>query len=288
MEATDLFRTFLGVLTTAQLLEAGIARPAIERAVAAGRVRRLRRGWFAWNAHPDALSAVARSGCVSCLTALGRHGAWLPRGSALHCRLADGQRDRVAGALKGCRPFGANPAVARAIDDVETAFRCALRCAGAEDLVAVADSLVHRRIATLEQLRAWSTGAPASRRRLLDLVDAAAESGTESMVRLRIRCRTQVVLWRGRRVDLLVGDRLIIECDSVEHHTDRDAYQRDRRYDRIHVSQGYLVVRLTWQQVHDEWPAIEQDILAIVRRGDHRWRGARSIGQSGASAPHAG
>lgn len=292
MDQVELFRNFLGVLSTAQLLEAGVGPSAIRRSVAADRVQRLRRGWYAWQPHADAVRAIAQAGCVSCIDALDHHGAWRPNGPRRHVRVSeerrrtrgarrqvrvsDEQRRTRGGKVRACRPYGENPAVTPALDDLETAFRCALRCADREQLVAIADSLVHLELATLAQLRAWAASAPSARRRWLDLVEGHAESGTESMVRLRLRALglalgIQVPMWRGRRVDILIGDRLIVECDSVAHHTDLEAYQRDRRYDRMHVAQGYLVIRLTWQQIHDDWPAIERDILAIIRRGDHRW-----------------
>lgn len=288
MDATDLFRAFLGILTTAQLLAAGVPRAALERSLASGRVERVRRGWIAW--HPDsaALEAVRRGGCVSCLDALEHLGAWRPRGPRGHVRLPEERRRARCRPGRACRPYGDNPPVAASIDDLETAFRCALRCADREQLVAVADSLLHLGLATAASLRGWAASAPLERRQWLDLVDRLAESGTESMVRLRLRAlglaqRVQVRIPPGR-VDLLVGDRLIIECDSAKHHTDLEAYQRDRRRDRAHLAQGYLVLRLTWEQIHDEWPSIEQDILAIVRRGDHRWprRSSRSSASAGA------
>lgn len=285
MSIAELFRDHLGVLTTEQLLAAGVQRAAIERAIARGSLERLRRGWIAWQPDPRARTAVLHGGCVSCMSALALGGAWLPRGEHGHERLAKASRDRLPAARRGCRPYGGDPPVRTSVDDLSTAFRCALRCAAREQLVAIADSLVHLRLATVAELRAWADGAPLERQHWLDLVDGRAESGTESMVRLRLRSlgillRVQVPLWRGRRVDLLVGDRLIIECDSSAFHTDLVAYQRDRRYDRRHLAEGFLVLRLTWEQIHDEWPAIERDILAIVRRGDHRWSRAPREGSA--------
>ncbi len=275
MDVIDQFRTYLGVLTTAQVLSAGVSRAAIAQAVAAGRVQRLRRGWIAWQAEPAALAAVELGGCISCLDALEHLGAWRPRGRVGHVRFPEERRRRRGGAARGCRPYGGNPPVATSVDDLETAFRCAMRCCDREELIAVADSLVHRGLARVESLRTWAATAPLERRLWLDLVDSRAESGTESMVRVRLRAlglalRVQVSIAPGR-VDLLIGDRLIVECDSAKYHTDPDAFQRDRRRDRAHLAKGYLVVRLTWEQIHDEWPAIERDILAIIRRGDHRW-----------------
>lgn len=288
MEVVDQFRAFLGVLTTAQVLSAGVPRAAIARSIEAGRVERLRRGWLAWHAEPAARAAVELGGCVSCLDALEHLGAWRPRGGSDHVRFPEERRRRRGGTAGGCRPYGDNPLVAASVDDLETAFRCALRCCDREELIAVADSLVHRELATLESLRAWAATAPLERRRWLDLVDARAEAGTESMVRLRLRAlglavRIQVRIEPGR-VDLLIGDRLIVECDSAKYHTDPEAFQRDRRRDRAHLAKGYLVVRLTWEQIHEEWPAIERDILAIIRRGDHRWprRSSRSSAPAGA------
>ncbi|SJN17834.1 endonuclease domain-containing protein [Luteococcus japonicus] len=110
------------------------------------------------------------------------------------------------------------------------------------------------------------------------LIDAA-ESGTETMVRLRLRAKgvqlkPQVWLRKDTRVDFLVGERLVIEVDSREHHTGEERYQADRRRDLELRSMGYIVVRLTYQQVVHDWPATEQALLAMIRRGD-QWWGAR-------------
>lgn len=159
-----------------------------------------------------------------------------------------------------------------AVDDVETAFRCVLRCGSDEDIIVIADSLLHRRDATRDALERWMRDAPARVRALLASVDVA-ESGLESIVRVRlracgIRVRTQV--WIGRRrVDLLIGDRLVVECDGAEHHAAWEAHAADRARDRALVAAGYVVVRVTYRQVIDEWDAVLQDLLAVVRRRGH-------------------
>lgn len=162
------------------------------------------------------------------------------------------------------------------VDDLETAVRSALRCGDREALVVVLDSLLHRRLAMMDELRTWAADAPARVRGVLAVLDGRAESGTESMVRFRlwrrrVGVRIQVRVLPGMRVDLLIGERLVIECDSREHHTDSAAYERDRERDRRLVARGFLVLRLSYRQIHEDWPAIERDILAIIRRGDHRF-----------------
>ncbi|MFC7431944.1 MULTISPECIES: endonuclease domain-containing protein [unclassified Agrococcus] len=262
----------LGVLSTSQLAELGLARHHRDAAVAQGGLVQVRRGWYAAaDADPAVVAAVRAEGCVACASALRLHGVWVPESmGAGHVRHARHRREQ---GRRGCLPYGPNPPVRAAVDDVETAFRCALRCGSREDVVVLADSLLHRRLATHGDLAAWSSEAP---RRVAALLSATAwaESGVESIVRVRLRVRrigvrTQVQIgpWR---VDLVVGDRLVVECDGAEHHGDWRAHAADRARDRGLVAAGYLVVRLTYRQVIDDWPAVEQDLLALVRRGAHR------------------
>ena len=261
----------LGVLTAAQLLQLGWSRWEIERAVQQQTLIRLRPGWFAQaGADAHVASAVRKGGCLACASALQARGVWTPEALERdHVRYG-----RRAG-QRGCAPYGVAHAVSAAVDDIDMAFRCVLRCGSAEEVVVVADSLLHLKLATRAELQRWVEEAPLRLRLLLDKVDEA-ESGTETMVRLRLRAlgigvRTQVSLWPGMRVDLLVGARLVIECDSEKHHASWAQQQADRARDRELVARGYLVVRLTYRQIHDQWPAIERDVLAVVRRGDHRW-----------------
>ncbi|WP_344339804.1 endonuclease domain-containing protein [Agrococcus versicolor] len=143
-------------------------------------------------------------------------------------------------------------------------------------MTVVADSLLHLRLATRDELETWSATAPARMRRALDRVDVA-ESGLESMVRLRlrsrnVRVRTQVRI-EDMRVDLLVGDVLVVECDGGEHHATWAAQAADRARDRRLTTLGFTVVRLTYGQIVDDWDAVEADLLSLVRRRAHRARG---------------
>lgn len=267
-----------GILTRTQMLSIGWTQPQLEQAVATGRLVRVRPGWFAGEpVDPEVLAAVRAFGCTSCFSALRLHGVWVPEGKGAHVRLPrHRQRRRVAGQPKRCRPFGVQPPVASAIDSLELAFRCVLRCGSREEIVVVIDSILQRQLASRRMLEGWMEDAPAATRALLAVADRRSESGTESMVRFRLwrrrlATRIQVRVMEGIRVDLLIGDRLIIECDSREHHTEADAYEGDRRRDRRLIARGFIVMRLTYRQIHDEWPEIEREILAIVRRGDHRW-----------------
>ena len=69
-------------------------------------------------------------------------------------------------------------------------------------------------------------------------------------------------------VDVLIGDRLVLELDSREHHLGKQ-YHEDRRRDLELTAQGFLVLRITYERVMFDWDSIERVILAVVRRGDH-------------------
>lgn len=66
----------------------------------------------------------------------------------------------------------------------------------------------------------------------------------------------------------------MIEVDNRAHHTGEDNYRRDRDRDLRLRALGFIVVRLTYEQVMYRWGEVEPALLAMVRRGD-QWWGAR-------------
>lgn len=120
---------------------------------------------------------------------------------------------------------------------------------------------------------------PASKRRLIDHADPRCDSGLETIARMlprgkRIPHRTQAYIRGVGRVDLLIGDRLVVELDGAEFHMDKTDFAEDRRRGFELVMRGYLVVRLTYDMVVHDWERVRADLLAI-ERGEHRW-GARA------------
>lgn len=269
-----------GIARTRDLKEQGIDGNLIARAVASGTLERLRPGWYATVGADESVKRAVRSGgALTCASAIAFHGGWDVTAGVLHVRRDHNRTMPLPAGLKRCHALSSRfeVAPAQAVDDLATALSAAWRCLDREDLIVVCDSLVHRKICTVGDIRsAW--GWVRGREDRLALIDAA-ESGTETMVRLRLRAKgvqlkPQVWLRKDTRVDFLVGERLVIEVDSREHHTGEERYQADRRRDLELRSMGYIVVRLTYQQVVHDWPATEQALLAMIRRGD-QWWGAR-------------
>ena len=167
------------------------------------------------------------------------------------------------------------------MDDVPTALRHAVRCLDDEGLVVVCDSVLNRGLLSLEQIERLLAPAPRRVLRLLDRCDGRAESGPESMVRLRLRSRTvrvrpQVVIDGVGRGDLLVGRGLIIEIDGFVFHGDRSGFERDRLRDVRAHELGYTPLRFTYRQVVYDWPETECAIMNAIHAGAHH-RPARRV-----------
>ncbi|GEK79459.1 endonuclease domain-containing protein [Agrococcus baldri] len=272
----DLPAAHVGVLSRSQILTAGGTDREIRLAVAAGTIRRLRAGWYAWpTAEPDVVRAIAAGGVVSCVTALAVLGVWVPADGRVHLRRSRRLRGPgVAAGLSACDLSHRRSArTTSAVDGVLDALAAAAGCLASDMLTVVIDSVLHLGLATRDELEQLWAHAPRAVRRALDAADGTAESGTETLVRLRLLrlgLSVEPQVWIGRkRVDFLLGERLIIEVDSRAWHLDAQAYERDRERDRQLAALGYHVIRLTYSQVLDDWASVEADILAIVSRGDH-------------------
>ena len=263
-------RTPAGICRTRDLIAAGWSGHDIQRARSAGSLVRLRQGWYS---HPRADERAARAvragGALGCASALAFHGAWDVSGTTVHVHTDHNHTAPLPSGLIRCP--GTEPddrAPVQAVDDLETALRTASRCLDDELFTTCCDSLLHRRMMTMEQMARTLRGRPGPLAALQQC--DRSESGTETLVRLRlrrrgVRVRTQVVVQGIGRVDLLVGERLVIEVDSRAHHTGEERYRADRARDLALMARGFLVIRLTYEQVMFDWPATEALVLDVVR-----------------------
>ncbi|BDD81211.1 hypothetical protein TPB0596_09740 [Tsukamurella pulmonis] len=281
-----------GVVSRRALLRNGADAAEIEKLRSSGTITGIRPGWYAVSdARPVVVAAVTAGAAVTCVSALSFHsGVWLPPGrAATHLRWP---RHLVKQRThRRCRAFRTLPAPIRAVDPLPLALLCAANCLPDEEMVAVLDSVLRRADPmSVDDLQELFAGAPQRISRLLGLLDPAAESGTESITRYRLHClgirvRSQVRLPWGR-VDLLVGDKLVIECDSEDFHGG-SRRRADLRRDRIAVRGDYRVMRIDYQDVMSDWAAVREDILDIVRTDRHLGR-TRRFGTEIASEPESG
>jgi very-short-patch-repair endonuclease len=261
------------IYSTRRLRDGGLSARQISRQVASGRLTRLRRGVYAGEgADPLVESAVRIGGRLTCVSALAHYGVWTMPFPDVHVRVASGV---VASRGPDRRLHWTHDRLddARWIDDPLTALALAVECLDLRAAVVVIDSVVNRRILDADVVVRMLLTTPRGRR-LLKLHDGRAESGIETLARLalrsrNLRVRTQVEIAGIGRVDLLIGDRLILETDGREWHAD---FERDRARDRALVARGYLVIRASYRQVMTEWALVEEQILTLVRRREHLWR----------------
>lgn len=58
--------------------------------------------------------------------------------------------------------------------------------------------------------------------------------------------------------------RVIVELDGRAHHDARTAFERDRARDRALAVAAWVVVRVTWRQLHCEPEALVVDLRALL------------------------
>jgi very-short-patch-repair endonuclease len=253
-----------------------VNRRELDALVAAKLLARPRRGWYAMpNAPHDFVRAVSVGGQVSCISALRVRGVWCVDDHRLHVSVPS-NATRVKGAdllvHYNARP-GANHSVVA--DDTVHALAHAFSCQSRENVIVALNSALNLRRIRESQLPEIQALVARKYWPYFGAVDGTCESGLETkcvlrLRRLNLRVRTQVLIPRVGRVDVVVGDRLVVELDGIGFHTG-DAVKRDRRRDLELHRLGYLVLRVDYGMVMDEWDNVEEVIRLYVSRREHRW-----------------
>lgn len=290
LSLTETIRERGGLAATHELLAAGFHKKALTFAMHHGIVIRVRQGWYCTpDVHPLLQQGIRVGGRLGCISGAGLHGMWSPPDENLHvsvdhndCRLRsprDMRRRLSRAASDVTTHWNSRPrAGSRLILDPIACLAEVARCQPVEYTVAIADSALRatdRWSPPLLTRGAWQTLVDSipSRTRLLGLADGICESGTESvtwirLARHRLPLRRQIWI-DGRRVDFLLGRRLVVEIDGAAYHIDPIRFEEDRRRDAELCALDYLVLRFSYHQVIYRWHEVEAAVLAAVSRGDH-------------------
>ncbi|MGB3706931.1 type IV toxin-antitoxin system AbiEi family antitoxin domain-containing protein [Gordonia sp. (in: high G+C Gram-positive bacteria)] len=270
-----------GVFTYRQLVALGYDERSIRRGVASGDLEPLRRTWYAFRMHdPEVAAAVRAGGVLGCVSALKWHGLWVAPGYRdRHVRRSKAKR---GAGLPGCSsPIGRPPAAVEAVDPVPYALACAARCMTAEAWIAACDSYLNSSDTGVEELRAlMAPYGGALTNSLLEKVDGRSQSGTESIVRVRLRSLgfdvvVQPAIDGVGWADLRIGT-LLLECDGRQFHTSREQFGKDRIRDRKSVVDGWTCMRVTLDHILWGWDDFLEDIRKFTRAGRHRPRSRRA------------
>lgn len=260
------------------LIDRGISADRLERHARAGRIVRVRRGWYATDdAHPDVVSAVREGGALSCTSALSALGVWTMPDSRLHVRIPRGAQRHSVDSLR--IHWSDAPVTGFPMDAPSDALRVMTGCADLRSAVVAVDSILNSRLLTVGEVSDICATTPRGRR-IFHLADQRSESGLETLARLALRRLRIGVIPQFRvpgvgRVDLLIGDRLVLELDGQAWHD----FEADRARDRALIVRGFVVIRVSYSQVMHEWPLVEEQIVQLVRRREHLWCGPhRALG----------
>lgn len=263
-----------GVARTTSAADAGHSRHVVATAVREGAVVRVKRGWVALPSADVARVAAARAGVVlTCVTQAARRGLWVPGAEDAHGWhvAAPAHAGRVA--VRAATVHWHAPVVPRHPDDLEDAVEnvlvAAARCQPYEDALAIWESAIRLGVVSLEAM--GRLALPPQARRLCREAQPFADSGLETYLPARLRWLRLPLLpqaWiLGRPVDLLIGDRLVVQADGGHHvGAQRGA---DIAHDARLLLHGYHVIRVTYAQVVGDWLTVQDLISRAVAQGLH-------------------
>lgn len=267
-----------GLIPTFLLRQRGISPRRIAALCHAGRLVRVRQGWYVLPGMPrSVIEAVRVGGQLTCHHALELRGVWVFDEPRLHVAVNrdatqlrsanDARRRREAGDLSVRVHWRrASTATTAVIASVPDALIDYARCAPEEHLAAAVDSALHLGLVGREH--------PLAARFSARGVIGVCESGIETVFWLRMRGHRLPITRQTRfrdlgRVDFLIGERLIVEVDGRTFHDTASTFESDRCRDAHLSTLGYRVLRFSYHQVVKEWSLVEAAVLAAVSRGDH-------------------
>lgn len=264
-----------GIARVAALNDAAHSRRTLDVLRAEGRIVTVCRGWVALPGTAPELLEAARHGVVlSCVTQAKRLGLWVPHGlSDAEPHVAAPAHAGKAHLLTGRVHWG-RPVIVRTpsavVDPIENVLALVAMCQPYEDALATWESALAKKMFEPAALSRFDL--PVEARRLLDDAALYADSGLETIVDLRLRwlglpLRRQAMI-AGHRVDLLIGDRLVLQIDGGHHvGAQRD---EDNRHDAQLRLLGYHVIRVGYAQIHFRWHEVQDAVVHAIAQGLHR------------------
>ena len=277
MRAASALERLGGVASVGQLLDL-VPRHELVRAVHAREITRLTRGRYGLPDSDRARTVAARmSGVLALRSAAIEHG-WPVKLRPPVPEVAV-PRNRKVTRRKGVRVVWARclDTSLRATPPLQTVLACA-RSLPFDEALTIADAGLRSGLVTRTELVEAgdaARGAGAARvRRVVRHADAKAANPFESVLRaitieagLRFEAQYPIEV-TGATLHPDLADleaRVILEADSWEFHTGREAHVRDCwRYNEF-VAEGWLVLRFTWWHVMEQ-PDYVLDVLSRVYR----------------------
>ena len=277
-----------GIVHRARLYESRITPDAVRASLRRGEIVRVRRDWVATvDCAPALRRAVKIGGRLTCVSAAKHLKLWTIDDERFHVAApSTASRLSLSLAAPG-EPSSelvhwSGPPVAVttrvAIDPIENVLVAVARCQPHENAVAVIDSALNTKLARRSQLLRLAAEVGGRFAEAVADSDARADSGIETLPRLRLARRGVEMVPQVRvdahKVDGLIGERLVLQFDGDQFHSTKEQRQRDREEDGRLILQGFTVLRYGYADVMERWDATEEQILSAMAQGLHRWPGS--------------
>lgn len=263
-----------GVSHSSDLRAAGYSAYEIRKAETAGMLERVHRSWLVTpECTAERRAAAQVSGRVTCVSAAREQGFWTPDAAHTHVVVpATASRNRRAGLVvhwaQGPAPV---PRFSAEEPILNVLFHVA-RCLEPASAATVWESALRIGAVTLPQLRRTQWGSPAAAH-VLGRVGVQSDSGVETaFLAIARSCGATVrqqVLIDGHEVDALIGDRLVIQLDGFEFHSEAKDRRRDIRQDARLALLGYTVLRFDYQQIMFDPRYVQETLLNAIAQGLH-------------------
>lgn len=269
-DATTMLASLGRMARTSELKRLGVSERELTRAARAGEVIRVRQGVYALpGGSPEQVHAAGHGGVLGCAHAAALHGLWILRvPDELHIWLAENGTPR--GRRDACRiHWDAGHVHVGMLPPVRNVLAQLAVCADEETFFAALESALRTSLVHARDLAWLRPRLPRSRRWLVDFARPDADSGLESLVRLRlhrlgISVRTQVRIDGVGEVDFLIDGRLIVEADGRANHDAPGKRHKDLRRDAVAAALGYRTLRFDYDLIVTDWPVVESAILAAL------------------------
>ncbi len=261
------------------LLREGFGIRLLRQLVRAGEATLIRRVWIALpDAEADLVTAARAGGRVTCTALARRRKWWMPEsvGAELHLHVTPGSGsarlgDNWPGVLHWTKPL--SPIAGhQLVAPVEDALAHIAVCLPFDTARVLWESAARKEGLSGEALRGIAFRSRAARE-LAESVTGLSDSGLETLVvtplrRWGLRVRQQVKL-AGRFVDIVVGDRLVLQIDGFEFHSSSAQRGSDIAHDAELRLRGYTVLRLSYAQIVHDWESVATTIRRAVAAGLH-------------------
>lgn len=256
-----------GVITTAQLVAAGLTREGIRRRASAGRLHGLHRGVYAVG-HP----AVPFEGrCLAAVLALGPDAVLSHRSAAelwtivprakgpIHVIVPEGGRRKRVGLVVH---------TSRTLVPEQIAIKTGIPLSTPTRTLADLRRTLSRELHDRATRKAVDLGL-ISRREIRSQTALARSKLERKFLALCRRHRLPQPVVNARvgpyEVDFLWPEHsVIVETDGFEHLGSRDAFERDRVRDAELQARGYRVLRFTYRQVRDEGRRVAGQVRTLL------------------------